>query len=268
MQIHPVSHQVRVFVINRAKDADRRADMSKRLEALGLAHQFFEAVDGHNMDAYAAPEYDGVTRRRYFGRDLSVGEIGCMLSHRAVYKKIVDEQIPLTLILEDDTHFKPEFSDILQEIVATAGQWDMVRFLDRKKIFKGPHRLLHKLSGDYALARVRGVPGGAYAYLLTQNAAETLLSKTQKNSVQIDIIHGRHWETGLNTIVTKPSPVSPDFEIPSTIGETRFDKKITVSGLTRVLFPFFRFCFKINTSLQSRRYYAKMRKSDQINWKI
>ena len=267
MQRHPVSHKIRIFVINRKKDADRRADMSERLNALGLAHEFFEAVDGHNMDALEAPEYDGPKRRLYFGRDLSVGEIGCLLSHRAVYKKIVDEQIPLTLILEDDTHFKPEFPDVLQAIIETAGKWDMVRFLDRQKIFKAPHRILKQLNEKYALARVRGVPGGAYAYLLTSHAADTLLSKTQKNSVQIDIVHGRHWETGLNALVTKPSPVSPDFDIPSTIGDSRFDKEITVTGLTRLIFPIFRFCFKINSSLRSRAYFAKMQQADRQDWK-
>lgn len=267
MSNHPVSGKLQIFVINRDKDAERRIDMSKRLGALGLEFEFFQAVDGHKIDAYSVPEYDGEKRRLYFGRDLSVGEIGCLLSHRAVYKKIVEEKIPLTLILEDDTHFKQDFPDLLEEILKTTGRWDLIRFLDRQKIFKAPHRILKQLTNTYSLARVRGVPGGAYAYLVTENAAAVLLEKTKKNSVQIDIVHGRHWETGLNALVTKPSPVSPDLQIPSTIGETRFDKEVTVSGLTRLLFPFFRFCFKINSSLRARIYYMKKHREDGLNWR-
>ncbi len=267
MQTHPVAQNLRIFVINRKKDEDRRRDMTERLHKLGLTPEFIEAVDGHSMDAYSVPEYDRDRRLLYFGRDLSVGEIGCLLSHRSIYKKIVAEQIPLSLVLEDDTHFQPDFPEVLEELVKTAGKWDMIRFLDRKKIFKAPHRLLRKLTDKYDLARVRGVPGGAYAYLLTSHAADILLAKSERNSVQIDIVHGRYWETGLNALVTKPSPVSPDLDIASTIGDSRFDKKITIKGLKRLLSPFFRFCFKINTSLQSRRYFAKTLKSDQINWK-
>ncbi|MBE7638252.1 hypothetical protein GUA87_15450 [Sneathiella sp. P13V-1] len=268
MQKHPVSDQLQIFVINRKKDAERRANMSKRLGDLGLEFEFFEAVDGHQIDAYSVPEYDGEKRRLYFGRDLSIGEIGCILSHRAIYRKITDERIPLTLILEDDTHFKEDFPDVLEALVRESKKWDMIRFLDRKKIFKAPYRILKQLTETYSLARVRGIPGGAYAYLVTSRAAEVLYNNTKRNSVQIDIIHGRHWETGLDVLVTKPSPVSPDLEIPSTIGETRFDKEITVSGFKRLIFPVFRFCFKVNSSIRSRWYFAKKKQADRRNWRI
>jgi glycosyl transferase family 25 len=195
-----------------------------------------------------------------------VGEVGCILSHRSVYKRIAAEKIPLTLILEDDVHFAPDFPELLEQILQTQNKWDMVRFLDRKKIYRGTHRIIKQLSNNYAFTRVQAVPGGAYAYLITEQAARTLLRCTETNSVQIDITHGRVWETGLNVIAVKPSPVTPDMEIPSTIGDARFDKKLQIRGLTRFLFPFFRFQYKITTSFMIRLKYYQFKKQDQTDW--
>ncbi len=265
MQKYDLSEKLKILIINRKSDTSRRKDISERLEKLGLDFSFFEAVDGHAIDAFSVPEYNRQKRLKQFGRDLAVGEIGCILSHRAVYKKIIAEKIPLTLILEDDVHFEPDFPQLIEQILQTQIKWDMVRFLDRKKIYRGTHRIVKQLSDKYALTRVQAVPGGAYAYLLTEQAAQTLLECTKTNSVQIDITHGRIWETGLNVIAVKPSPVIPDMEIPSTIGDTRFDKQLQISGLNRILFPFFRFHYKITTSLMIRLKYYLHKKQDQID---
>ncbi len=266
MQKYDLSEKLKILIINRKSDTSRRKDISERLEKLGLDFSFFEAVDGHAIDAFSVPEYDRKKRLRQFGRDLTVGEIGCILSHRAVYKKIVAEKIPLTLILEDDVHFEPDFPELIQQLLSTQNKWDMVRFLDRKKIYKGTHHILKHLSDKYALTRVQAVPGGAYAYLLTEHAAQSLLRCTEKNFVQIDVVHGRIWETGLNVIAVKPSPVAPDMEIPSTIGDTRFDKQLQIGGLNRILYPFFRFHYKISTSLMIRLKYYLYKQQDQDNW--
>ncbi|MEP3247756.1 MAG: glycosyltransferase family 25 protein [Sneathiella sp.] len=263
MSKHAVSNEIRVIVINRKKDTERRKVMSERLDALGLEHEFLEAVDGHSFEAHAAPEYDGKKRRRYFGRDLTAGEIGCLLSHRAVCQKMVDENIPLALVLEDDTYFKEDLPAVLEALLKTNIAWDMVRFLNWDKIFKGPHRILSSLVGDYKLARVQATPGGAYAYVLTRHSAEVMLRFTKKNWLPIDALQGRCWETGLNILVTKPTPAFADFDVPSTIGDGRFDKKITATGLTRVLFPIFRFCFKFGSGFAKRRYFKSTEMLDK-----
>lgn len=257
---------LRIFVINRKQDVDRRRTIAQRLDAIGLTPEYIDAIDGYSMDAFAAPEYDRSRRLLYFGRDLAAGEIGCLLSHRLVYKKIMEEEIGISLILEDDAHFAADFPEVLQQVIEAKDNWDMVRFLDRPKIFKAPHRIVHKLSDKYSIARIRGVPGGAYAYLLKHHAAEVLLAKSQHSTVQIDIVHGRYWETGLNVLVTKPSPVVPDMDIDSTIGDGRFMKENTTNGFRKLFFPIFRFLFKLNTSIRARLYYAKMKKADQRNW--
>ncbi|WP_171993459.1 glycosyltransferase family 25 protein [Campylobacter mucosalis] len=47
---------------------------------------------------------------------LTKGEIGCALSHLKIYQKMIDENIPYALILEDDAGFSDEFCEILAKI--------------------------------------------------------------------------------------------------------------------------------------------------------
>lgn len=247
------------YIINRKKDAERRQVMSDRLEDMGLNYKFFEAVDGHAFNAHESELYDGGRRRRYFGRDLTVGEIGCLLSHRAIYEMMVEKKTSRALILEDDTIFDTDFPVVLQAVLNISVEWDLVRFLNSKKILKSSHRVINKDVGGYALYQIQATPGGAFAYILTLKAAKELLLHTQKNWLPIDIWHGWVWKTNLKVLSMLPSPVRADFDISSTIGDLRFDKTIQTKGFERVVFPFHRFWFKIYSSVCKRYAYQFMR---------
>ncbi len=247
-----------IFIINRAKDTARRKVMSERLDLLGLNYQFFEAVDGHSFDVHSVPEYDGKRRRQYFGRDLTAGEVGCLLSHRAVYKMMVNENINRALILEDDTIFQPNFPQVLTAILEEDIQWDILRFLNASKILKSPHRLQRSLSTGHNLYSVQATPGGAFAYMLTKHAAERLLEHTKKNWLPIDMMHGWNWVTKLHVLTMLPSPVVADFDVESTIGGQRFDKTLNVSGWVKCLFPLYRMWFKFSSGVGKRYAYHFM----------
>jgi glycosyl transferase, family 25 len=237
--------------------------MQARMDSMGLKCSFFEAVDGHAMNAIERPEYDGERRRKYFGRDMSNGEIGCLLSHRMVYQKMVDEHIEVALILEDDVHFKLEFPEILQQILAQDLTWDIVRFLDWPKIYKSPHHKIADLGAGYSLERVQATSGGAYAYMMTRKAAQTLLGHTQKNWLPIDMMHSRIWQTGQDVFVVNPSPVRADFDIASTIGDSRFNKNnVSVHGIEKLKYRLNRAWLKITDGLNKRRAYTQMKKKD------
>lgn len=214
---------MRIFVISLKDSSARRAAISGALAGLGLDFEFFDAVDGRGFDLSALPEYDGFRRRLFFGRDLTPAEMGCTLSHRAVMRKMVDEDIPRALILEDDALLSPDLPEVLKAIEALGGGWDMVRFLGRPKTLKASRRVRH-LTGRYELTRAFGTPGGAYGYVLTKNAAARMLPFLEKNWQPSDVLLGQTWRTGLNVYAVRPSPVIADDDVPSTIGDERFRK--------------------------------------------
>src|ERR1700722_12989266 len=98
-----------VFVINLETSADRRTAMAARLDPLQINYSFFKATDGRALKIEAVPAYAQTRRRLFFGHDLTPGEIGCLLSHRAVYQHIVDNDIERAIILEDDVFIDPAF---------------------------------------------------------------------------------------------------------------------------------------------------------------
>ena len=73
--------------------------MLKRAAEMGLDLEFFEAVNGRNLSSDQMALYDSKKRCQFFGRDLTLGEIGCLLSHRGIYEKMAQENIPVAIIL-------------------------------------------------------------------------------------------------------------------------------------------------------------------------
>ncbi len=47
-----------------------------------------------------------------FHKDMSLGAIGCLLSHLKIYKHIIQNKIQVCTIFEDDVHFHPNWSEL------------------------------------------------------------------------------------------------------------------------------------------------------------
>lgn len=95
-----------VFVISLATAIDRRACMRSHLDALGLQYEIIDAVRG---DALSQPYRQEVNP----ARNMSDGQIGCYLSHIHIYERLIEQQIPVALILEDDTVLHPSVKAIV-----------------------------------------------------------------------------------------------------------------------------------------------------------
>lgn len=244
-----------VFVINLERSADRRADMIARLEPLHIPYTFFKAVNGHELDIETLPAYAKTRRRLLFGRDLSKGEIGCLLSHKAVYQHMVDNNIDQAIVLEDDVTIEPSFPQLVREILQSPVKWDIIRFLAYEKVQKIGRDIYALPSQPHVLARIPTTSGGAYGYMLTQKAARELLKHMQSNALPVDALHSYVWKTGLETFILRPSPVYSDPDNNSTIGRTRFDKTSQLAGWQRAVYPFTRAWLKFSELVGKRASY-------------
>lgn len=209
--------------------------MTAQLSRLGLPFTFFDAVDGRGMDVQSHPAYDGPRRRRTVGKDLTGGEIGCLLSHRGVLQKIANDKIPCALIFEDDAVLGADFKAIVERLQQSPVSFEIVRFLGSPKVAKGRHRKIIPLYKDYWLVRLARTHGGAHAYLVTYKGAEKLLRHMKKNAFPVDILLCRTWETGLETLSVQPGLATQDLGFESAIGTAR-EEKISVNPLTRAGF--------------------------------
>jgi GR25 family glycosyltransferase involved in LPS biosynthesis len=118
---------MRVFVINLPGDAHRRAFMERQLAGPGIAYEFVRAVDGH--DEAVDHECDDALAEREWGVALNRGEKGCALSHRLIYERMLDEDIPIALVLEDDAVLHPSFLAVAQALAQRSPvEWEWLQF--------------------------------------------------------------------------------------------------------------------------------------------
>lgn len=130
----------RIYMINLWRREERREKMLLNFEALGLDVEHFPAADGKLMDEeylkkmniQFLPGYSDP----YSKRPMTMGEIGCFLSHYFIWERMVEEGLQEVLILEDDIKFEPFFKQRLQvvlEEVRANRDWDLV-YLGRKRL--------------------------------------------------------------------------------------------------------------------------------------
>jgi glycosyl transferase family 25 len=229
------------FVITLEHSQERRDLISARLAELEISFEFYPGVDGRKVDLLSHPNYSKWKRRMFFGRDLSNGEFGCILAHQSIYQHIVENHIGTALILEDDAILCDELPAVVSALTKIPENWDLVRFLGREKNYRASRKIARLPGTQSYLARPHGMPGGAYGYVISNQAARRLLSMMATNWLAIDTLHGVSWLTKLNTVSVIPSPVLPNDQVPSCIDEQdsnlRWDKSVQLSGWRRLIYP-------------------------------
>jgi len=109
------------FVINLERRKDRLESFLQRFPGTGNAKKLkiFKAIDGNNLN-YDSPALHHVLKesieQRHLKLTLNSGEIGCLLSHVSLWKKIVDENIPFAHIYEDDALFSENFVTRIKKV--------------------------------------------------------------------------------------------------------------------------------------------------------
>jgi len=102
----------KVFVTNLKREPHKKDHISRQLEAAGLHAEIIEAVDGKELSEAQLDEM--VYDHKKCG--LPKGTIGNALSKQKMYKRMIDENIPLVLMLEDDAVLQPRTKAVLEEI--------------------------------------------------------------------------------------------------------------------------------------------------------
>ncbi len=244
-----------VYVISLADEQLRKTAIKNHLEERGFECEFFDAVDGRQMDVLSHPGYDGPRRMAAHGRHLKGGELGCILSHRGIYQKILDEGHEHVFVIEDDARFDADTKEVLESFLAKNIPYDMVRLLGSEKVARGKHRKILPLYKGHHLVRLRTSPGGTHATLVSRTGAKKLLESTQKFAFPIDTILGRAWETGVDWYSIQPGLAVQDLDFESAIGDDRHDKTNPLNGVAKLKFKLTRLRFKIAEALGKARVY-------------
>lgn len=243
------------FVISLPDNVERRQQMTNALSGIELPFEWVDAVDGRTFNVLDQPVYDSKNRMRWFGKHLTGGEIGCLLSHKKIYQKIITDNIEQALIFEDDVMLHKDFKRVLGKILEMDVDYDMIRFLGSPKLERLKMRAVYNIDGQHWLTRHTGMPGGAHATLICRSGVDKLLKYLDKTAFPIDALMGRCWETKLNWYTVRPGLASTDLNLDSTIGDERFKKATDLKGVDKLSYPVTRAWFKLQESIGKKSWY-------------
>ncbi|OCA56587.1 glycosyltransferase family 25 protein [Photorhabdus namnaonensis] len=153
---------------NLKHSTDRRERIEEQCIELNLDYEFIEAVDGSLLSPEALQR-----QTRELSDAIRPGEIGCALSHMKIHRNIVENNIPMALILEDGVTLNERFPEFLNEI-------------QQEKIIAPSTILLSKVSQYFEHSKyklpcgvdIKSVLGASLAcgYILNNQAAKNLIA--------------------------------------------------------------------------------------------
>ena len=213
-----------VRVINMDGATARMAKADAALTGQGIAFERFPAVVGAKLrDQERAAVYDEMANRSRFRHRLIGPELGCYLSHVALWRQLIVSDAPGMVILEDDFAAAPHLAASLAALAADQGDWDMVKLYARRP----EARMLstRPLIEGVSLAEPYQIPNTTLGYVIRRGAAEHLLDRLVPFSRPIDEDLKRFWEHGCAIRIILPPPLSFGEEAAdaASIGKARRD---------------------------------------------
>ena len=209
---------LRVWLINRRKDVDRRANMIGQLDGLGLKYTIFDAIDGETEQERLLKLADETAYERNMGTRLLPGKLGVYSSHLAVWEKFVGSNSDFALILEDDVVFHEDFIDALSVALRGHAHWDLVRF----NCIRAKLPVTQGMLGQYKLNAYIGPFTGNAAYLLKRDIAARLLPGLRPQTRALDHELNRFFVHDYRQRGLEPFASHPDDKNVSTITGVSF----------------------------------------------
>lgn len=187
MDINKSNMKIKTYVIN-LKDSTvrRKAVLAETAKYPIMDVELVEAVDGRNMKPEEIEKCFNIQKfiNRYY-RAPKGGEIGCTLSHRKCYRKLLDSNEEFALILEDDVHFMyPEDVNTILEEILNKIQCSEPYFITFTMHFIYHPKKCRRI-GKYVFHEIYNAYGTC-AYLINRNAARCLLSESYPFTVADD----------------------------------------------------------------------------------
>jgi glycosyl transferase family 25 len=163
----------KIVIINLPSSVDRREVITRHLATLGLNGEVFPAIDGRQLsEDEIGAVYDAKRAATTEWGQLTRGEIGCALSHRAIWKSLIDSGDSGWLVIEDDIVLAPDVPEWLAQLSELAQDGDVVPFV---KTSPTPYYFRRVKLASRWLVYPNQSFIGATAYYITPLAARRLL---------------------------------------------------------------------------------------------
>jgi len=219
-----------IFIVNLKKDIEKKQYMERILKKYKLKYEFVPAIYGKDLDSKIVKKvYNKKKAINLLGRELSLPEIGCALSHKNIYEKIVNEKIEKAIIFEDDIFLDKKFLEIYNNTFELFPKdWECIllcyyRNAFYKKNYCISFRNRKKISKNLKIIRFTALMHSTAGYIINQRGAKKLLKTLKKEKIYKPIDHytGDDKHINLYGIYPKTVDIYPFLGFNSSIAEER-----------------------------------------------
>ena len=171
------------YLINLDRSPERLEYFLEQANAVGLELVRVAAVDGNELDEDTKAT---LFARRTGKLPLGPGEMGCFLSHRKVWARILADGVDWGFVAEDDIHFcnasrffcnidwLPQHADVIKAETT------------RQRIHL--YTIVESTPFGHELHKLKSYHGGAAGYFVSRLGAEILLEETSDKCDPVDLV--------------------------------------------------------------------------------
>lgn len=174
-----------IYVISLPGSLERQAFISSQLERQGLLFDWLDGVNGRELkNDEVSRFYSEEKALGEGGRALTLGELGCALSHLKAYQSLIESDAKMALVLEDDAALRGDFHSMLEGVVQGVN-WQEIDLLLLSHVYKYTDWGALPLIGDLRLVHMVTAYNGN-GYIVTRKGAEKLLRELRPVFVPAD----------------------------------------------------------------------------------
>jgi GR25 family glycosyltransferase involved in LPS biosynthesis len=172
--------QLPIFYINLDSRPDRREFMEEQFARLHLNAERISAVTIADVPPALITHHDdpGILW------PVSPGDLACGLSHQLIWQRMVDENIPSALVLEDDALLADSITSFTAPDLSAQLGFDLLKLETRRnRVLLGAGATPF---GPVELRELQSSQMGSAAYIITRQAAQASLGHPLVNAMSVD----------------------------------------------------------------------------------
>jgi len=199
---------IKCFIIHLQRANKRRKFVDKIVNNVPMTSEIIDAIDGSSLPEKKINSI--LSNKKIYNPKypfkLNLGEIGCFLSHREAWQRIVDQKLEAGLIIEDDVRVNPKiFYKSLNFTLKNIKKYKYIQFQVRENKRKSA---IIQSENELKLLFPLPTQLRTSAQLVSFDAAVELLNRTKKIDRPVDTTLQMFWETKIKCYCINKSGIS------------------------------------------------------------
>lgn len=179
---------MKTYVISLKKSSIRRESMSNQLNKNNIDFEFLDATNKDDIDNMWIDEnlndYFKAEHQKFKHSFISKGALGCSDSHRRIWRKFIESNDEVAIILEDDCYFPPNSFNTIKKVSQDIEnlEYDFINlYYTSLEYLNLNEKNSKKINNNF---KIYDYPNqstsSSLGYIITKNGAKKLLSSQDK----------------------------------------------------------------------------------------